>query len=167
MQFTRYNQRDGIYRVCILYLTLFTHFKTNTKSIAIHRVLRCVFKKSKYIKSHEMGQANQGSILLLPPPLLTKVLLWLIQARHSGLHFLQWTVALLQTDKKFSISALMQSNAENADRCVCSFHRDHSIHRESMIEHSTHLLVVWNSFDKEQPLACQTTSPFNKKIGCF
>ena len=44
--------------------TLFTHFKTNTKSIDIHRVLRfCVLmKKSKRSERHEMGQANQRPI---------------------------------------------------------------------------------------------------------
>ena len=48
-------QRDGIYSVNPI--TLFTHFKTNTKSIDIHRVLRCsvLLKKSKHCESNEMG----------------------------------------------------------------------------------------------------------------
>ena len=38
-------------------MILFTHFKTNTKSIDIYRVLRCcvLMKKSKHSESHEMG----------------------------------------------------------------------------------------------------------------
>ena len=38
-------------------ITFFTHFKTNTKSISIYRVLRCcvLLKKSKHCESHEMG----------------------------------------------------------------------------------------------------------------
>ena len=41
-------------------ITLFTHFKTNTKSINMYRLLRCcvLIKKSKHSESHEMGQAN-------------------------------------------------------------------------------------------------------------
>ena len=42
-------------------ITPFTHFKTNTKSIDIYRVVRCcvLMKKSKHSENHEMGQANQ------------------------------------------------------------------------------------------------------------
>ena len=42
-------------------ITLFAHFKTNTKSIDIYRVLRCCVLKviSKHTESHEKGQANQ------------------------------------------------------------------------------------------------------------
>ena len=29
------------------------------------------------------------------------------------------------------------------------------------------ILLPWSSLDKEESLACQITSPFNKKIGCF
>ena len=38
-------------------ITLFTHFKTNTKFIDMYRVLRCcvLMKKSKHSESHEMG----------------------------------------------------------------------------------------------------------------
>ena len=39
----------------------------------------------------------------------------LIQNKRSGLRFPQWTVTFPQTDKKFSISVLMQPIAENAD----------------------------------------------------
>ena len=48
-------------------ITLFTHFKTNTKSIDIHRVLRCsvLMKKSKHCGSNEMGQANQRPYISL------------------------------------------------------------------------------------------------------
>ena len=41
-------------------LTLFAHFKTNTKSMDLYRALRCVqMKKSKHGESHVMGQATQ------------------------------------------------------------------------------------------------------------
>ena len=29
------------------------------------------------------------------------------------------------------------------------------------------MLQAWSSLDKRESLACQITSPFNKKIGCF
>ena len=51
-------QRDGIYRELILHRTLFTHFKTNTKTIGIYRLLECcVLLKNQNLVSNEMGQA--------------------------------------------------------------------------------------------------------------